>query len=137
MVHETARSLGLDRSVAGGLAAATLALAYGSVNRFVRRRTARLYFGATDTREVLARLGAHPTSEGDRLAGTLALADALRAGLRVDSATILTPAGDGVMSGTRADHALVAGGRQERPDAPKVPGTRASTRISSSTSTAL
>lgn len=89
VVLEAGTLLGLDGTTAGAVAAGALALAFGPVSRFVRRRTEAMVapVGA-DPRDLLHRLGRHLADAPDPAEGLRGLAEALRTTWLLDSVTI-------------------------------------------------
>ncbi|MDR5698578.1 sensor histidine kinase [Agromyces aerolatus] len=116
VVNEAAVLLGMPEAVAGAFAAGALALSFSAVSRFVRRRTALLYFGpGADARQVLGRLGERLAVAGDDT-GIRGIAESLLVTWQLSSVTI-APAADadpvavGRTGAARLATELRAGGR--------------------------
>ncbi len=108
--------LGAPGWMAGAGAASALALVFGSMLGFVRRRTTRLYLGpGADARVVLERLGERISVAGGSSPGTGGLAESLRAVWGLSSVTIRTSAEDGTRAGRGGRFAITqqlhSGGR--------------------------
>ncbi|WP_308797334.1 sensor histidine kinase [Agromyces silvae] len=88
VVNEAGILIGMPQAIAGAFAAGALALAFGAVSRFVRRRTALLYFGpGADARQVLSRLGERLAVAGEDT-GIRGIAESLLATWQLSSVTI-------------------------------------------------
>jgi signal transduction histidine kinase len=88
VVNEAAVLIGMPRAVAGAFAAGALALSFSAVSRFVRRRTALLYFGpGADARQVLGRLGERLAVAGEDT-GIRGIAESLLVTWQLSSVTI-------------------------------------------------
>lgn len=108
-------ALGMPATVSGAVAAGALAIAFGSMLKVVRQRTARVFFGpGVDVRAVLAGIGARLDDDAgrDALAG---MADALRVMWHLSGVTIDPVEGEPAHGGEPgpfvAEHLLTVGGR--------------------------
>lgn len=117
VVDLVARGLSAPPAVAGALAAAALALAFGATVRLISRRTVRLYFGpGADARSVLERLGERIGDADDPEGSIRAIAAALRDAWDIESVAIRSTADDevvvvGVPGAATLEVGLRTGGR--------------------------
>lgn len=125
LLHAVARGLGAGETLAGGLAAAILALGFSVMLGVLRELTGLIFFGpGSSVRRILARLGEPVSASGDR-GGLAGLAEALREIWHLRSVSLLVGADSVEIARAGADGPAVLSRRLDAAGAAEGEGSAA------------